>query len=465
MARASAPRIPGATSTDNRGRRGIARGPRAPRARTSGMGRSLRRWLTRELRQARPLIEASARAVHADRYRKHFFAFSHACLLLFHGLTGRASLRQSYAAFADQPALLHRSGLASGEDPTAPALGVSYSAFADSNTTRPAAFLHDFAHALMQRVRQAGSRHDLPVLLRSLHLVDSTFLRLSLKLARWLPASRQPANRGVRIQVEYAPAWDLPEQIVVTTTRQNDVQRLTTAILDQPARLAALAEQTLVFDLGFYSHARFAKLRRAQVHFVTRCHPQARLVVDADLPRPGPQTRETERITVQADQRVTVGSTNNRAGAVLTNLRRVTALVEPTAPARRQGTAAVVYQLLTDRWDLTAIEVVLCYLWRWQIELFFRWLKSHVRLIHPLGFSENAIHLTVWLSLVVHLLTVLAAQVMDLPGRSPTVLAHLDDAIRKVTAPVDHGPPALQPARQLPLPGFDAIMYPLLVPT
>lgn len=465
MARASTPRIPGATSTDNRGRRGIPRGPRARRARTFGLGRSLRRWLTHELRQARPILEASARAAHADRYRKHFFAFSHACLLLFHGLTGRPSLRQSYAEFADQPALLHLSGLASGDDPTEPTLGLSSSAFADSNTTRPAAFLHGLATALMQRVRQAGPRHDRPILLQPLHLVDSTFLHLSLKLARWLPASRQPANRGVRIQVEYAPAWDLPEQVVVTTTRQNDVQRLTTAILDQPARLAALAEQTLVFDLGFSSHARFAKLRRAQVHFVTRCHPQARLVVEADLPCPPPQPLGAERIIVQADQRVTVGSTNNRAGAVLTGLRRVTAQVEPTAAARRQGAKAVAYQVLTDRWDLTATEVVLCYLWRWQIELFFRWLKSHVRLIQPLGFSENAIHRTIWLSLVVHLLAVLAAQVMNRPGRSPTVLAQLDDAIRKVTVPVDREPPALQPARQLRLPGFDAIMYPLLVPT
>jgi hypothetical protein len=64
--------------------------------------------------------------------------------------------------------------------------------------------------------------------------------------------------------------------------------------------------------------------------------------------------------------------------------------------------------------------VVQYYLWRWQIELFFRWLKSHLALDRPLGFSANAVQLSVWLALILHLLALLAARVLGLAHRSPS---------------------------------------------
>ena len=71
---------------------------------------------------------------------------------------------------------------------------------------------------------------------------------------------------------------------------------------------------------------------------------------------------------MQRDQRVTVGSAKNQAGAVLPGLRLVTAAVAPKPAAARRGAKPVVYEILTDRWDLDALEVVQVYLWRWTIE-------------------------------------------------------------------------------------------------
>lgn len=419
--------------------------PQVSRLGQCSLNRHLRRWLAKQLRQLKSQIQVSAAECRAEHYRKHFHSYSHACLLLFHGLSGGASLRQSYDAFATCPGLVTLAGLASAEDDER--LNISFSQFAASNTSRPAAFLADLIPELLAAVRQGGELSDalFPV---DLHLLDSTFIKLSIKVAPWLRrTTRSCTKSGVRVQVQYAPAWDLPEHVVVTTDA-NDYRGLDLVVLDDPTRLAALDGQTLVIDLGYYSHTRLARLSAANVHWVTRRLPAASMSFEEDCPLQGllPGIGK-ERITVQSDQRVTVGSSNNRKGAVLHDVRLVTARVEPLPKAARLGAKPVTYELLTDRWDLTALEVVQVYLWRWQIELFFRWLKSHIRLSRLLGHSENAVVLSVALAIVVHLLTILAARSLGLSRRSPGLLRRLAWVLAKIS-PSDV-PAELEPPRQL----------------
>jgi len=192
--------------------------------------------------------------------------------------------------------------------------------------------------------------------------------------------------------MQYRAGQDLPEHVLVTSYRTNDCQGLDLMVLEDPERLEALKDQTLIFDLGYYSHARFARLRVAGIHFVTRLNTQARVKVEADMAtQPALPSISPGRIEVISDQRVTVGSAENKKGAVLPGLRLVRATVQPSAASARSGGQAVTYELLTDRWDLTAAEVTQGYLWRWQIELFFRWLKSHLHLPKLLGYSRNAV--------------------------------------------------------------------------
>jgi Transposase DDE domain len=414
----------------------------------------LRRWLAAELRGWRAPLRASAQACRADRYRKHFTARAHASLLLFHGLSGSPSLRQSYATFGTCATLLAESGLgaAAAEAGDGGTLGVSFSQFADSNTSRPADFLAGLVPLLVERVRHLG-RRPTSALPPDLHLLDSTFLGLSLKLSPWLPHG--PKMAGVRVQVHYTPSLDAPEHVLVTDTRKNDCTGFDALLLDEPTRLAALRGQTLVMDLGYYSHRRFARLFTAGVHLVSRLKEDAAVRVDADLPLQSPlPVLSPGPITVQREQRVTVGSPNNRAGAVLPHLRLITALVQPSSQAARQGAQPMVYRLVTDRWDLAPTEVVQIYLWRWQIELFFRWMKRFVHLPRVLGHSRNAVELTVWLAIIVHLLLVLAAHALGLPRRSPTLLRHLLFALVLLSPADAHKlPPAWQQlALPLPLP-------------
>lgn len=419
-----------------------------------GLNRRLRRWLASELQGLRPVIEASAAACGAEHSRKHFTSYRHLCLLLFHGLSSHSSLRQSYEHFAACRGLVAASEL--GRDAGADRLGVSYSHLTTSNGTRPAALLVGVVSHLVARLRQDGLG-ALPTgdpLLGSLVIQDSTFLRLSLRLAHWLPTLRRPDGSGVRVQVWLHPSLDLPEVVQVTSIKVNDCQSWDRSLLGDPDRLASLAGQTLVVDLGYYSHERFTRLLAAGVHLVTRRHPQATVTIEADRPiQPALPDCDGGRIAVVADQRITLGSANNRAGAVLPGLRLVTADVVPQAKTGHRSPTPRRYEILTDRWDLTAAEVVQVYLWRWQIELFLRWLKGHLHLPQLLGYSENAVELSVWLTILVHLLTLLAARALGLTRRSPLLLARLAAAFQHLDLTRDtNRSPTLA---QLPLPGCD----------
>ena len=344
------------------------------------------------------------------------------------------------------------SGLGVAGDPDR--LGVSYSQAAASNGTRPAAMLAGVVQHLIGRLRQAGvDRPGGDPLLGSLVIQDSTFLRLSLRLAGWLPPLRRPALSGVRAQVWLHPSLDLPEVVDLTTVKLNDHSSWDRSVLGDPTRLAALAGQTLVVDLGYYRHTAFRDLVAAGVHVVTRRYPSTIITVEADRPiQPPLPDLDGGRITVIADQRVTLGTPATRTGVMLTGWRLVTADVTPRLRTGHRSPTPRRYEILTDRWDLTAAEVVQVYLWRWQIELFFRWLKHHLHLPRLLGYSENAVELSVWLAVLVHLLALLAARALGLPRRSPLLLARLTGALIHLDLSRDASPPAA--ATQLPLPGF-----------
>jgi hypothetical protein len=416
------------------------------------LARPLRRWLAPRLRELRRHSAVYTRRHRSDRYTKRYTTWAHTCLLLFHGLAQTTSLRQSYASFAACPAWLAISGLAQApaQEGAAPVAGISFSQVAEANTRRRAGFLATLLQALV-----AEQRHQPPLVpgLDQLVLLDSTFLALSFKLAHWLPVRATTKHRGIKLQLQYDATADLPEYCWVSDLRHNDCTGgLDRCVLDQPERRVALRDRTLVMDLGYYSHRRFASLHAAGIHVISRVQPQALVTVRAVREVQQPLwAGAAGRITVTADAQVTVGSTNNRAGGQLVGWRRVTATVAPAAAAARSGATPQEYTLLTDRWDLTAHEVVQAYVWRWQIELFFRWLKSHLRLRHLVGYSENAVQLSVLLVCLVHLLCVLASQQLNQRRRTPSLLGLLRTVFAQLTP--DALCLALDP-RQLAFPGL-----------
>lgn len=326
-----------------------------------------------------PAIRHAAQTPGADRYRKHFPATAHLWLLIFHGLGSAPSLRQSYAGLAAMPDLFARLGLGQG---------LSFSQLARSSTSRPSACFEVLLAELVAQAQRMVVPDQAWRLLRKVQIIDSTFLRLSAQLSPW--SQHRRFTPGVRVQTRFDLGRQLPTRLRLTLADTNDHDAL------KSWELESLRGWTVVVDLGYYGHRQLARLREAGVSFLSRLHPQASYQVTDQRPV---LTRHTpEGDVVLSDETVVLGSPNNRAGAVLPGIRLI----------RSRNRFGREQAFVTNRGDLTAFELVRLYHYRWQIELFFRFLKQHLGMLHPIGVSREAVWLTVLLAALVAVLLALA---------------------------------------------------------
>ncbi len=243
----------------------------------------------------------------------------------------------------------------------------------------------------MSRARSTPPADPTYKLLRKVQALDATFLALSAKLSPWGVHKRRAA--GTSLQVGLELARKIPTTLRLTPPDISD----RTALKEWD--LSGLGGWTLVFDLGYYAHPHFKRLLGAGVSFVTRLQAQVYYEVVARRLVPRATTPEGDKII--SDETIILGSANNRTGAVLRDMRLV---VYKTKKGKQ-------YKLITDRHDLTALEVVALYRKRWQIELFFRWIKRVLGILHHFGRSRAA----VWLTILVAAIVAVLAYLFDAP--------------------------------------------------
>lgn len=331
-----------------------------------------------------PLIDAAARESDADRYRKSFPASAHAWMLLLHAMGGNQSLRQSHARQQADPLLRERLGMEGW---------VSFSQLARSSASRPAGFFERLLASVVRLARgRPGTlpgRGRLPAALGEVAVLDSTFFSLSQKLSPWSKHKRHAP--GARLQAELDLGRSIPAKLRLTLPDANDRRAL------REWDLSGLEGWTLVFDLGYYAHAHFARLLREGVSFVTRLQAQASYeALSSEPSSAGRKTRNGDEVL--SDEKIDLGSPNNRTGAVLRGVRLV----------RSRTAKGQTHRLVTDRHDLAAEEVVELYRRRWQVELFFRWLKRQLGALRALGRSFEAVWLTVLVCAIVAVVAMLS---------------------------------------------------------
>lgn len=329
-------------------------------------------------RRLRPVVERAAATPGADRYRKRFPTLAHLWTLILHVLWGSPSLRRTHARLDVNPRWWQQWGMT---------CWISLSQLARSSTSRPSACVEAMLTEVMAAARRQQRADPLWDTLNTMAVLDSTFLRLSAKLSPWSVHGDHVA--GVRVQTALELGSRIPTMLQMHLADINDVAAL--AALD----LTEWHGWTMVFDRGYYAHQQFARLCAAGVHFIVRCNEQAVYQITAQHPVPAGTTPAGD--TIVADATMTLGSSRNRKGKVLKGMRLVTS----------RNARGVEHRVITDRHDLTALEVVQLYRQRWQIELLFRWLKQQLGVIRPLGRSRAAVWLTILMVLIVALIALL----------------------------------------------------------
>ena len=166
---------------------------------------------------------------------------------------------------------------------------------------------------------------------------------------------------------------------------------------------------TYVYDLGYYDYGWWAKIDDAGCRFVTRLKKNTPFVVVMENPVPQNSNIVSDRIG-HLPQRLA----NSRRNPLQVPVREVRVIIDTGKMLR----------IVTNDLDASAQEIADLYKQRWQIELFFRWIKQTLRIKHFIGISENAVRIQIAVALIGYLILRLA-QAAQKTVRSPLQFARL----------------------------------------
>jgi IS4 transposase len=321
----------------------------------------------------------------ADKLSRTLNSKRHLLALLYGQFSGATRLREIVTGMTSHQTRLYHLGGAV----------VKRSTFSDANSQRPyQIFAELFAQMLPQAHR--GLRRASTDAVR---LVDSTSVRLSSLSENWAKFSADVF--GAKVHIVYDPNADRPVYFAVTPANVNDI----TAAKAMPIEAGA----TYVYDLGYYDYRWWAAIDEAGGRFVTRLKKNTPLIVVHE-------TRVPKNSNIVSDR---IGHLPARLAASRKNplqvpVREITVIIETGKTLR----------IVTNDLDAPAQEIADLYKQRWQIELFFRWVKQTLRIKHFIGVSENAVRIQIAVALITFLILRMA-QAAQNAVRSPLEFARL----------------------------------------
>jgi hypothetical protein len=327
-----------------------------------------------------------------DRYRGNFRvrslpAYEQFLVMAFAQLTFRESLRDIETCLRALGPKLYHSGI---RQPTA------RSTLADANEKRDWRLFADFAHVLIQQssTLYAGEAFGAE-LEQAAYALDSTTIDLCLSLFPWAKFRRRKA--AIKLHTLLALRGNYPTVVIVTPGSVHDVN-----ILDQ---LAYEAGSFYIVDRGYLDFARLHRLHQSGAFFVTRAKKNFRCTRR--------YSRPVDKTTgLRFDQ--TVVLTGFYARRDYPDALRRIGFRDPES-----GKALV---FLTNNFTEPALTIAQLYHCRWQIELFFKWIKQHLRIKAFYGSSENAVRTQVWIAIAVYLLVAILKKRLHLSSSLYTIL-------------------------------------------
>jgi putative transposase len=340
----------------------------------------------------RGIFERAVQAHEADRYRKRYNSWQQLVTMIYAQLSGVSSLRVLENSFNAQCA--HHYHLGCGP--------VRRSTLADMNARGSVEVFLKVAEALMQQAR-GSLREEGSQLLR---LLDSSSLTLKGHgFDRWTAHNRTRNTQGVKLHVLLGLPESAPLAAAITAPNLND--------LDYARTLAIEPDVIYVFDKAYCDYSWWWRIQCSKARFVTRFKYNANLAVV--------QTRRIAQCAkgiILKDQ--TVVFSNKHPGAGRKNpyrspLRRIEVARENKPPL----------VLATNDLKSSALSIAERYQARWRIELFFKWIKQHLRITRFLGRSESAVRIQILTALIAYLLVALYAKTNQLTQSLWLVLSEL----------------------------------------
>ena len=315
-----------------------------------------------------------------DSRLRGFSCWDQLLSMSFAQLTYRESLRDIEACLRSMSGKLYHMGLRGK---------VARSTLGDANEAHDWRIYADFAQVLIGIARPLYARDPIGVdLSQSLYALDSTTIDLCLSLFPWAKFRKRKA--AVKMHTLLDLHGNIPTFISITDGKVHDVN-----ILDE---IMPEAGAFYVMDRGYVDFKRLYVFTLSAAFFVVRT--KSNVILQRRYSHPVDKTTG-----VRSDHTViltAIGSAKVYPDA----LRRVTYLDVETKKR---------FKFLTNNFTLPAVPIAQIYKSRWQVELFFKWIKQHLRIKAFYGTSENAVKTQIWIAISVYVLVAIVRKRLMLP--------------------------------------------------
>lgn len=320
-----------------------------------------------------------------NRYVKHFTCWNQLLCMLFGQLTNRESLRDLIVALDAHSGKSYHLGLGKS---------VTRSNFAKANEVRNSKIFEDFAYHLIATARELHPRDDFKIK-GNIYAFDSSTIDLCLNVFWW--AKFRKAKGGIKLHTLYDVNTQIPAFLHITPANVHDVKAMDELVYEANAHY--------IFDRAYLDYTRLYKIERCSAYFVVRAKSNTKFR--------RMYSNKVDKLTgIQCDQ---IGKLSGfyTCQEYPEKLRRVKYYDKDSNRT---------FVFLTNNMKVTAEEVALLYKKRWQVELFFKWVKQHLKIKSFWGTSENAVKIQIYCAISAYCLVSIVADKLKLERSTYEIL-------------------------------------------
>lgn len=310
-----------------------------------------------------------------DKYVKHFSCWNQLLCMLFGQLTNRDSLRDLIIALEAHSKKSYHLGLGKS---------VTRSNLAKANQSRNSRIFEEFAYHLISIARNKRASEDFAIK-GKVYAFDSSTIDLCLSVFWW--AKFRKTKGGIKLHTLFDITTQIPAFIHITPAAVNDMNAMDHLIYEEGAYY--------VFDRGYVDFSRLYTITQRKAFFVIRAKSSLKY------------------------HRIYSSKVDKMTGVLCDQTGLLTGFY--TAKDYPQKLRRVKYYdkendrtfvFLTNNMEITASQIALLYKNRWQIELFFKWIKQHLKIKSFWGTSENAVRIQVYSAIIAYCLVAIVAEAL-----------------------------------------------------
>lgn len=329
-----------------------------------------------------------------NKYVKSFTCWNHLLVLLFGQLSNREGLRDLVVTLAPHKRAFHHLGFGKS---------VTRSNLSKANEVREVRIFREFANRMIAIAREKRAGVKDFFLSNKVYAFDSTTISLCLSVFWWTRLHH--GRGGVKMHTLYDVTTDIPSFVIITDASVHDSK-----VMDQ---IPYESDSFYIFDRAYMATEHLFQIEMSEAYFVVREKSKILYKVLEDKHCSNPDTG------VMADQ-IIVFTGNKTKKQYPRELRRVVFYDS-------ENNRTLVFY--SNNFKVSAEQIALLYKYRWRVELFFKWMKQHLRIKEFYGTSENAVQIQIYAALTAYCLVAIVEHEMQLDMDTYDVLRILSTSL------------------------------------